>query len=607
MPRQSEALARRDLINFTEECKAGGCTRVKCKQPMECAVYRQTRSQPGVKSYRYLSCVDQLLNAEHRYQNQENQEQIPSENQNHRLDQISGIKPRDQIDKLPIGTNSSAGEEELTLYDLKTDYFITFWTKKNKDLLNAIEEFDKVKSGQEGREKSKEIMKMIMSTPRKPGEVSRSKIKNLGRLQYEPIVWEGEKALKVFTTEPGDSNVRREAFILINKTDCAVKKSQEVTNQREKSTVNSAKYEQRSAIRHDSLERSHRSQGPVIQLKEGHYSNDLPGHDRGKGSLQQDNKPIFKEQPKSSPASASRILPKSRPTFTIPKKMAKSPIKKSAKTSSWKRVNTPNQPVFRKKRSDAGVPRKSPGMYCLPTRKKFPTAIRNAGYLHVEFKGNKKAMAARLAQAEKWASEVDPTAFKASRYPVEIFLPILTSKLSSSEIANFNIYFMASLTLQQHPNPSNYIESPRVLKEVEKERDERFKRDSVNTECSRNLCKRPKLCYGARAIKERGGSFYDQWYCYQPKLTKEEAIEWANYMQSREVAEPVTKKKVVVSPSFTSRQGSHLHSKTNSRERIYSKCEKQTPMNQDIKLQVKISFANQPHGPRRHRCVCHAN
>ena len=154
-----------------------------------------------MKSYHYSSCMDQLLNAEHRYQNQENQEQIPSEDQDHRLNQINGIKWND---KLPTGTDSSTGEEELTLCDLRTDHFITFWTKKNKELMNAIEEFNKVKSGQEGRKKSEEIMKMIMSTPRKPGEVSRPKIKNLGRLQYEPIVWEGEKALKVFTTEPGE-------------------------------------------------------------------------------------------------------------------------------------------------------------------------------------------------------------------------------------------------------------------------------------------------------------------------------------------------------------------------------------------------------------------
>ena len=166
---------------------------------------------------------------------------------------------------------------------------------------------------------------------------------------------------------------------------------------------------------------------------------------------------------------------------------------------------------------------------------------------------------------------------------------------------------MASLTLQQQPKPSDYIGSPRILKEVEKERDERFGRDSVSMECSRDQCRRRKLCYGARAIKERGGSSYEQWYCYQPKLTKEEAAEWARHLQANDTAKPVPKKKIVVSPSFTSRQGSHLHSKPNPKERIYSRWEKQHPMNQDIKLQVKMAFANQPHGPRRNKCECHAN
>ena len=120
------------------------------------------------------------------------------------MDQISGIKSRDQTDKLSTETEPPTGEEELTLYDLRTDHFITFWTKKSKELMNAIEDFDRIKSGKERQKRSQEIMKMIMSTPRKPGEVPRPKIKNLGKLQYEAIIWEGEEALKVFTTEPGE-------------------------------------------------------------------------------------------------------------------------------------------------------------------------------------------------------------------------------------------------------------------------------------------------------------------------------------------------------------------------------------------------------------------
>ena len=106
----------------------------------------------------------------------------------------------DQVKKLPETFEQSTGEEELTLYDLRTNYFITFWTKKSKELMNALEleKFDKIKSGEERQKRSQEIMKMIMSTPCKQGEVSKPKIKNLGKLQFEPTVWEGEKAQKVF-------------------------------------------------------------------------------------------------------------------------------------------------------------------------------------------------------------------------------------------------------------------------------------------------------------------------------------------------------------------------------------------------------------------------
>ena len=88
-------------------------------------------------------------------------------------------------------------------------------------------------------------------------------------------------------------------------------------------------------------------------------------------------------------------------------------------------------------------------------------------------------------------------------------------------------------------------------------------------ECSRDNCRRRMLCYGARAIKERGGSSYDQWYCYQPKVNKEEAaIVTANKTQKKE-------------------------SIPNERDKP--------------RLQVKISFAHQPHGPHWNKCHCHAN
>ena len=82
---------------------------------------------------------------------------------------------------------------------------------------------------------------------------------------------------------------------------------------------------------------------------------------------------------------------------------------------------------------------------------------------------------------------------------------------------------------------------------------------------------RRKLCYGARAIKERGGSSYEDWYCYQPQLTEEEAAEWAKAMEERMAAKPVPKKKIVVSPSrgkyiyFSGRQGVRLTGKHGAR------------------------------------------
>ena len=189
--------------------------------------------------------------------------------------------------------------------------------------------------------------------------------------------------------------------------------------------------------------------------------------------------------------------------------MARSPLKKNGKTSPWKHVN--------KKTRSAGK------------------ILRKASFWHAEFKGKRKAMTSRLAQAEDWATNVLPSAFAGSKYPIEIFLPVITSKLSRNKIASFNIYFMASMTLKQAPEPSEYTGNPRILKGVEKQRDEKFGKDSVSMECSRDNCRRRMLCYGARAIKERGGSSYDQWYCYQPKVNKEEAaIVTANKTQKKE-------------------------------------------------------------------------
>ena len=73
--------------------------------------------------------------------------------------------------------------------------------------------------------------------------------------------------------------------------------------------------------------------------------------------------------------------------------------------------------------------------------------MRDASFLNAEFKMDKKEMANNLALAEDWAAKVPKELFPKTKYPIEVFLPIITSKLSAREIANFNIYFMASLHL----------------------------------------------------------------------------------------------------------------------------------------------------------------
>ena len=74
--------------------------------------------------------------------------------------------------------------------------------------------------------------------------------------------------------------------------------------------------------------------------------------------------------------------------------------------------------------------------------------MRDASFLYAEFKEDKKEMANQLALAGEWAANVPKEFFLKTKYPIEIFLPDITSKLSPREIANFNKYFRASLHLE---------------------------------------------------------------------------------------------------------------------------------------------------------------
>ena len=142
----------------------------------------------------------------------------------------------------------------------------------------------------------------------------------------------------------------------------------------------------------------------------------------------------------------------------------------------------------------------------------------------------------------------------------------------------------------------------------------KFELDSVKLECSRVGCTRRALCYGARAIKERGGSSYGLWQCYKPK--KGEATERTDLAQSYNEAKPIPakniektmpKQKIKVSPSFTSRQGNHLNRNTNPKKRIYTEWAERTMRDQVLNLKIKVSYAHQPHGSSKNKCRCHDN
>ena len=411
-----------------------------------------------------------------------------------------------------------------------------------------------------------------MSTPRQHGEDPKPRLKHMGELQYESIIWEGKEAKMVYTTEPGEGNAHRAAFILLNKENSRITEYQEVTNQNEKFNIGLIDNE-RSFILHDPILRSYQTPDTPGRSQEGHQS----GHDLDTGSHLEDKSPVLKDQPIKRQTITSQASRKSRPRFvTTSKKMRAKPAEMKVK----------------------------------PSRRQFLATIRDARHMYAEFKESKRIRAVRLQQAENWAEDVPKQDFYTTSYPIQFLLPFITGKLSIPTIACFNTYFTASRTLLLVPTPVGLFNSQQI-KDLEKQMEMKFELDSVKLECSRPGCTRRSLCYGARAIKERGGSSYGLWQCYEPK--KGEATERTDLAQSYNEAKPIPaenikttipKQKVKVSPSFTSRQGNHLNINTNPRKRMYTKWEERTMKNQAINVKINVSYAHQPHGSNGNKCKC---
>ena len=597
MSKQSDDLDRKD-INKIESDRGRGCSKPNCPSRAACFTIKNDQRRSGEKSYEFSPCIRKLSKEDVRgfkeyYQkehkpwagsisqpegkNIENRPRVQAEKS--KLEQSQRCeKPKlNQIEQLNLGPTHGAGqsgatnvpssktsprmstpaigEEELTFYDLRTNSFTTFWIKKTEKLMSNI---NKLKTSKDKQMLTQKILEEITSTPRQHGEDPGYKIKNLGELQYESIIWEGEAAQIAFTTESGEGNIRRAAFILLDKKDSQITEYQKVTNQKEKSTIDFTK-NKRSVTPHDHTKRS----------QEGHQ----PNHD-----LETRYKsPVLKEQPIKHQAITSQAICKPQPRFVTPsEEMRTKPTRMDRESSTWQ----------------------------------FLTIIKDARHLYTEFGESKQRRAIRLQQAEDWAEKVPKQAFKTSNYPIQILLPFITGKFNIHTIAFFNIYFNVSRTLLLVPTPAVWFNSQQT-EDLEKQMETKFKLDSVRMECSRAGCTSRTRCYGGRAIKERGGSSYDLWQCYKPR--KGNATARTNLAQSYNEIKPVParniktmpKQKIKVSPSLTSRQENHLNINTNPRKRIYTKGEEGTIEDQAFNININVSYAQQPHNPNGNKGKLH--
>ena len=210
-------------------------------------------------------------------------------------------------------------------------YIVSFWVKKTEKLLDKITKLANIKPSKDKQILSQEIIEEIMSTPRQHEQNLTSRIKNLGELQYEPIIWEGEEAQMAFTTEPGEQNVRRAAFILLNKTDSGIEESRKVTNQKEKPAIKLTN--KKSTIVNNLIQRSYRSSDIPARSQQGHGLSDQPSHDMDAKSHLVDKNSVLKEQHTEHPALILRASRKSRPKFVTSIRKIKKTSKMKARTS----------------------------------------------------------------------------------------------------------------------------------------------------------------------------------------------------------------------------------------------------------------------------------
>ena len=157
MPRQSQALDETDKNIFHIDAGAGGCRRKKCKRPLDCMIYRQSRKRLGVTAYTFSRCID--------YLDSRHQERIRSQNLPKSYDRVEK-----QGKTSPTLLQPPTEDDEVTFYDFETGYFITFLAKKSEKLKKTIDELKEIKSQADHQRKRQEIVEIILTTPPGPGE-----------------------------------------------------------------------------------------------------------------------------------------------------------------------------------------------------------------------------------------------------------------------------------------------------------------------------------------------------------------------------------------------------------------------------------------------------
>ena len=85
-----------------------------------------------------------------------------------------------------------------------------------------------------------------------------------------------------------------------------------------------------------------------------------------------------------------------------------------------------------------------------------------------------------------------------------------------------------------------------------------------------------------------------------------EAAKISRLAQLHKAAEAEPKKRVTVSPSYTSRQENHLDQDISPMKKIYLDWENKKLRKLEITVKIQLSFADQPHSYKKEKCGCHA-